>query len=118
MGPVGYHLQRETPKGRASPTWKTSAGPWATKMEMLASEGARWDRRVHQDCWALEPYDVMWLEEIGPRDNVDAYARLKHETRSLCVSERLIQQIRLSGGDRTGRGDIIMPDMAWCGGIE
>ncbi len=39
---------------------------------------------------ALEPFDVTWLEEMLPQDNMAAYATLaKRVTQPLCVSERL-----------------------------
>lgn len=40
---------------------------------------------------ALEPYRVMWLEELLPQDNLGAYASLARRYRQpLCVSERLL----------------------------
>ena len=68
---------------------------------------------------ALEPFDIMWLEEIIPPDNVESYARLKHDTTiPLCVSERLISKFGFREVIEKNAADIIMPDMAWCGGIS
>jgi galactonate dehydratase len=38
---------------------------------------------------ALEPYDILWLEEMLPQDNLEAYRQLAQETSiPLCLSER------------------------------
>ncbi len=38
---------------------------------------------------ALEPYGILWLEEMLPQDNMQAYRHLASETRiPLCLSER------------------------------
>ena len=40
---------------------------------------------------ALEPYNVMWLEEMMPQDNLAAYGTLAQSTSlPLCLSERLL----------------------------
>ena len=39
---------------------------------------------------ALEPFGILWLEEILPQNNMEAYKRLSKETSiPLCLSERL-----------------------------
>jgi L-alanine-DL-glutamate epimerase-like enolase superfamily enzyme len=86
----------------------------------IAIEGhARWDLPAAvRIARALEPYDIMWLEEIIPPDNAEAYARLKAETRvPLCVSERLFTRFGFRQVVEKHAADIIMPDMAWGGGI-
>jgi DNA-binding transcriptional regulator YhcF (GntR family) len=68
---------------------------------------------------ALEPYNVLWLEEIMPPDNIESYARLKVETSvPLCVSERLFTRFGFRQVVEQRAADIIMPDMAWTGGIS
>jgi L-alanine-DL-glutamate epimerase-like enolase superfamily enzyme len=67
---------------------------------------------------ALEPLEPMWLEEMLPQDNLSAYRDLSISTRlPLCLSERLmtIWQFRDLMESRAAR--IIMPDLAWCGGL-
>ncbi len=67
---------------------------------------------------ALEPLEPMWLEEMLPQDNLQAYARLAESTRlPLCLSERLmtIWQYQTLIEMRAAR--ILMPDLAWCGGF-
>jgi L-alanine-DL-glutamate epimerase-like enolase superfamily enzyme len=60
----------------------------------------------------------MWLEEIIPPDNVEAYSRLKADTTiPLCVSERLFTRFGFRQVVEANAADIIMPDMAWTGGL-
>ncbi|MFM7174472.1 MAG: enolase C-terminal domain-like protein, partial [Caldilinea sp.] len=48
-----------------------------------------------------------------------AYTRLKQETQiPLCVSERLISKFGFREVIEQNAADILMPDMAWCGGIS
>jgi L-alanine-DL-glutamate epimerase-like enolase superfamily enzyme len=86
----------------------------------VAIEGhARWDLPTAvKIARALEPYDILWLEEIIPPDNVEAYARLKAQTKvPLCVSERLFTRWAFRQVVEKHAADVIMPDMAWGGGI-
>ncbi len=54
-----------------------------------------------------------------PPDNIESYARLKHDTTiPLCVSERLITKFGFREVIEKNAADIIMPDMAWCGGLS
>ena len=82
---------------------------------------------------ALEEYEVMWLEEMMPPDNLEAYEHLSRATRlPLTISERLLTRYpdqTLSGlspccGNQflpvmqRGIARVIMPDVEWCGGIS
>src|ERR1700692_830922 len=68
---------------------------------------------------ALEPYRPMWLEEILPQDNLAAYAELAQSTfLPLCVSERLMTRWGFRELLENRAASIIMPDVAWCGGIS
>jgi L-alanine-DL-glutamate epimerase-like enolase superfamily enzyme len=68
---------------------------------------------------ALEPYKPMWLEEMLPQDNLAAYAELAHSTSSpLCISERLMTRWAFRELLENRAAAIIMPDIAWCGGIS
>jgi galactonate dehydratase len=67
---------------------------------------------------ALEPYNVMWLEEMLPQDNLAAYAVLARRVKQpLCISERLMTRWALRELLANLAASIIMPDIAWCGGI-
>lgn len=90
------------------------------KMEIAIEGHARWNLpEAVKIARALEKYEVMWLEEIIPPDNIDAYARLKQETTvPLCVSERLFTKWGFRQVVEKNAADIVMPDMAWTGGLS
>ena len=67
---------------------------------------------------ALEPYNVMWLEEMMPQDNMKAYATVAdHVSQPLCISERLMTRYQFRELIELGIAQFIMPDICWCGGI-
>jgi len=68
---------------------------------------------------ALEPYNVAWLEEMIPQDNMAAYEVLARQVKQpLCVSERLLTCWGYRELLEKRIASIIMPDIAWCGGIS
>jgi L-alanine-DL-glutamate epimerase-like enolase superfamily enzyme len=68
---------------------------------------------------ALETYKPMWLEEMLPQDNLAAYAELARSTQApLCLSERLMTRWGFRELLENRAASIIMPDIAWCGGIS
>ncbi|MBI2194050.1 MAG: mandelate racemase/muconate lactonizing enzyme family protein [Planctomycetes bacterium] len=67
---------------------------------------------------SLEPYHILWLEEMLPQDNLKAYAMLaRHVVQPLCISERLMTRFQFRELLDLGIAQFIMPDIAWCGGI-
>ena len=67
---------------------------------------------------ALEPYNVLWLEEMLPQDNPAAYKLLKQETNiPLSLSERLMTRFHFREVIEQGIAQIINPDACWGGGI-
>lgn len=67
----------------------------------------------------LEPYDVMWLEDILGEDNMDSYSILCRDTSCpVAVSERLSTKYRFHEVLEKKAADIILLDIAWCGGIS
>jgi galactonate dehydratase len=67
---------------------------------------------------ALEPYNVTWLEEMLPQDNMAAYATLARSVKQpLCISERLFTRWGFREVLENGAASVIMPDLAWCGGL-
>ena len=67
---------------------------------------------------ALEPYHIMWLEEMLPQDNAAAYARLARQVRQpLCLSERLMTRYQFREVIENGAASFVMPDIVWCGGF-
>jgi len=72
--------------------------------------------QIAQEC---EQYSPMWLEEMLPQDNMAAYAELAAATSlPLCVSERLMTRWGFRELMENGAARIVMPDIAWCGGIS
>lgn len=68
---------------------------------------------------ALEPYGILWLEEMLPQDNLQAYANLAQETSiPLCLSERLMTRYQFREVVEQGIAQFVMPDICWCGGIS
>jgi len=86
----------------------------------IAIEGhSRWDLNVAlRIARALEPYDVIWMEDIIQPDSVDDLARLVSETRvPQCVSERLFTKYAFREVLERRAAHIVMPDLIWTGGI-
>ena len=87
----------------------------------IAIEGhARWDLpSATRIARALAPYDILWLEEIMPPDNVDAFVRLKSETAiPICQSERVFTRFGFRPWIEKAACDIVMPDLSWGGGLS
>ncbi|MBA3520303.1 MAG: mandelate racemase/muconate lactonizing enzyme family protein [Rhizobiales bacterium] len=89
------------------------------RMDIAIEGHSRWDLpAATRIARALEPYDVMWLEEIMPPDNVDAYVRLKSATRvPLCQSERVFTRFGFRPWIERNATDIVMMDLSWGGGL-
>jgi len=67
---------------------------------------------------SLEPYNIMWIEDIIHPDNAKAYSILARETSiPVCVSERLATRFQFRELLETKAVDIVMYDTTWCGGI-
>lgn len=90
-----------------------------TRMAIAIEGHARWDLPTSTKiARALEPYDILWLEEIMPPDNVDSYVRLKQGTTiPICQSERVFTRFGFRPWIEKGAADIIMPDLSWGGGL-
>ncbi|MBL8698833.1 MAG: mandelate racemase/muconate lactonizing enzyme family protein [Alphaproteobacteria bacterium] len=87
----------------------------------IAIEGhARWNLpTATRIARALAPYDIMWLEEMMPPDNVEAFVRLKASTTiPICQSERVFTRFNFRPWVEKPATDIVMPDFAWGGGIS
>jgi galactonate dehydratase len=90
------------------------------KRMSIAIEGhSRWDMPTSiRIARALEPYDILWLEDIMPPDNPEAYRRLKASAHvPLCHSERVFTRFGIREAVETVV-DIVMIDLSWCGGFS
>ena len=119
VGPVGHDL---LPAELARGLWTIQEIRKAVGDRMqIAIEGhSRWDincaLRIGR---ALEPYDVMWMEDITQPESAADLARLVQETRvPQCVSERLFTRHayrRILDADAV---HVVMPDVIWTGGLS
>lgn len=89
------------------------------KISIAIEAHSRWDLPTAiRIARSMEPYNIMWLEEIMPPDNVDSYVRLKSATTvRICQSERVFTRFGYRPWIEKNAADIIMPDLSWGGGI-
>ena len=68
---------------------------------------------------AMEPYELMWQEDLMPLLNPEALLRLQEATKTpVCISERLLTRWQLRQFIENGSARIVMPDLIWTGGIS
>lgn len=89
-------------------------------MEIAVEFHSRWDYPCAQKIVkALEPFQVMWIEDIMLPDNIEAYTRLAAETPlNICLSERLATPAKFRQLLTAKACDIVKFDTTWCGGIS
>ena len=93
---------------------------FAYDVEIAVDINAQWNltcalRIAH----ALEPYKVMWLEDILDQANMDSYATLARDTSvPITLSERLATRYQFLEVLEKKAADIVMYDVTWCGGIS
>ena len=102
--------------------------------------GMRWIREIRDsvgnkmdiavDCWAefdfpsavriakaLEPYNVLYLEDAMLMQNAETYARLAAETSvPICMSETLATRYEYRDFFEHKACGVVMFDVTWCGG--
>lgn len=68
---------------------------------------------------ALEPYEILFLEDMLLQDNLQAYVNLEQESKiPLVISERLATRFGFREMFEAKVGSIAMYDLTWCGGIS
>jgi len=89
-------------------------------MEIAVDINAQWNLACAQRiCKALEPFKVMWLEDVLYQGNMESYAVLARETSvPITISERLATRYEFRELLEKHAGDIAMYDVTWCGGIS
>ena len=94
----------------------------AVGMDMqIANDGhGKWTLPVAiRIAQAMEPYEMMWQEDLMPLLNPEALARLQAATKTpVCISERLLTRWQLRQFIENGSARIVMPDLIWTGGIS
>ncbi len=118
MGPVGHSLTLpDLYAGLASvERIRKHVG---NKIDILIEGHSRWDLNVAiRIARALEPYNILWMEDIIQPDSVDDLARLVNETRiPQSVSERLFTRYAFREVLERHAAHIAMIDIIWTGGI-
>lgn len=67
---------------------------------------------------ALEPFELLWLEDPTPPDNADALALVTRSTRTpICTGENLYTRHGMRLFIEKGACHIIQPDIPRCGGL-
>ena len=119
VGPVGHDL---LPEQLARGLWTVQEIRKAVGDRIqIAIEGhSRWDLNCAlRIARALEPYDVMWMEDMIQPDSAQDLARLVQETRvPQSVSERLFTRHAYRRILDAGAAHIVMPDIIWTGGLS
>lgn len=89
------------------------------RIEIIIEGHSRWDVNCAlRILRALEPLDVLWVEDIIQPDSIADLRRLAQETRvPQAVSERLFTRYRYRDVLEAGAANVIMLDVAWTGGI-
>ena len=90
-----------------------------TDIDIMIEGHSRWDlNSAIRIGRALEPYEILWMEDMIKPDNVDDLARLTRETRvPQCVSERLMTRFAFRDVLERGAAHVIIPDLVWTGGL-
>ncbi|MCI0537759.1 MAG: mandelate racemase/muconate lactonizing enzyme family protein [Verrucomicrobiales bacterium] len=118
MGPVGHVL---SPAHLKQGLWTVQEIRKAVgdRMEIAIEGHSRWDVNCAiRLARALEPYDVIWMEDIIQPDSVEDLRRLVQETRvPQCVSERLFTKYAFREVLERNAAHLVMIDLIWTGGL-
>jgi len=91
-----------------------------TEMQIANDGHGKWTLPVAiRIAQAMEPYEMMWQEDLMPLLNPEALRRLQEATKTpVCISERLLSRWQLRQFIENGSARIVMPDLIWTGGIS
>ncbi|CAN5152964.1 mandelate racemase/muconate lactonizing enzyme family protein [soil metagenome] len=116
-----------------------ASGPYITSAEI--EKGLDWLRQIRDtagnemeicvDCWgrfdlasakriakALEPFNILYMEDVMLMNNAKAYAALTSETSvPICHSETMATRYEFREFLELKACDVVMYDLSWCGGI-
>ena len=142
MGPdtmkiVGFLLDRGVTAMKIYPF----RGPEKYLSNEALEAGLKWIREIRDgvgnrmdiavDCWAnfdftsaerlakaLEPYNIMYLEDAMLNVNAQSYAQLARKTSvPICMSETLATRYQYREFLEQKACDVVMYDVTWCGGV-
>ncbi|AWT60078.1 MAG: D-galactonate dehydratase [Candidatus Moanabacter tarae] len=91
-----------------------------TDMQIANDAHGKWALPVAiRIAQAMDPYEMMWQEDLMPLLNPEALSRLQAATEApVCISERLLTRWQLRHFIENGSARIVMPDLIWTGGIS
>jgi L-alanine-DL-glutamate epimerase-like enolase superfamily enzyme len=119
MGPAGSRITAaEVAEGvSVIAAIREEVGP---AIDIILEGHSRWDLpSALRILAAVEPYGLLWVEDIIQPDSVADLQRLVRETRvPQAVSERLISRYRYREVLEAAAAHVIMLDVAWTGGIS
>jgi L-alanine-DL-glutamate epimerase-like enolase superfamily enzyme len=118
MGPSGSYISAHNIDSGLSIV-KAIRDAVGKDIEIIIEGHSRWDLNCAvRIAKALEPYDVLWMEDMIKPDSVKDLARLVSETRvPHAVSERLFTRYAYRQVLEALAAHVIMPDLIWTGGI-
>ncbi len=90
------------------------------EMEIAIDTMCRWNLPCAvKIAHSLEPYNIMFIEDMILQDNAQSYSVLARETTiPLCQSERLATRYGFREMLESKAVDIVMYDLSWCGGVS
>lgn len=88
-------------------------------VDLAVDAHARYDvPSAAQVARALAPFKLLWLEEPVPPDSLEALARVRALSPvPICAGENVYTRFGLHALMQAGAVDIVMPDLARCGGV-
>lgn len=115
----GYDVSRGEIERVVAPI-RTIAAAVGDEMRIAVDGHGFWSlHAASQIAQALEPYPILWLEEMLSPRNVDAHLTLARDTRiPICLSERFVTRYQFREFIERGAAEIVMPDLVWTGGIS
>lgn len=118
MGPVGHYL---SPRDLAAglEVVQEIRDRVGDGIEILLEGHSRWDvNAALRIARAVEPYNILWMEDFIQPDSPDDLQRLVTESRvPQAVSERLMSRYPIRHVLERKAAHVIMMDLAWTGGI-
>ncbi|MEO6846496.1 MAG: mandelate racemase/muconate lactonizing enzyme family protein [Chthoniobacterales bacterium] len=119
VGPVGHDLLPEELNEGLDVVRKIRDAV-GDRMQIAIEGHSRWNLNCAlRIARALEPYDVLWMEDMMQPESADDLALLAKGTRvPQCVSERLFTRHAFRRVLDADAAQIIMPDLIWTGGLS
>jgi len=118
-GPVGHDLLPEQ-LAQGLSTVQEIRRAVGDRMQIAVEGHSRWDlHSALRIARALEPYDVLWMEDFLQPDSAADLARLARESRvAQSVSERLFTRHAFRRILDADCAHVVMPDLVWTGGLS